>query len=378
VDDPTARSSILPSPLTSLSHGGGDGPTAAPPTSDTLFLAWIARLSEPEGFFDTDNLISNESSYLHVVGALQRLGVRGGAYLGVGPDQNYSYIAQIQPRIAFIVDIRRDNLLQHLLFKALFAEATNRLHYLALLTGRPTPTDLPNWSRRPLEELLELVDSQGPSWSGVDSLMASLSERIRSFGVPLSEDDFRTIHRFHRTFIREGLDLRFTSHGRPPRFFYPTLRQLLLETDLEGRRVSYLATEEAFQSVKGLHAENRIVPVVGDLAGTHTLAEIGRALRELDVEVSAIYTSNVEFYLFGAGSFGRFAENLAGLPLSRNGVIIRSYFGRGFRAPHPQAEPGHVSTQLLQTVASLLSAQAQGGYRSYRELVTAQPIELRD
>ena len=92
----------------------------APALSDSAFAALVARISEPGGYFDSDNLISNESSYLHVLGAMRRLGVAGGAYVGVGPDQNFSYIAQVRPRIAFIIDIRRDNLLQHLLFKSLF------------------------------------------------------------------------------------------------------------------------------------------------------------------------------------------------------------------------------------------------------------------
>ena len=90
------------------------------------FAARVAALSEPSGYFDTDNLISNERSYLHVVPVLRAL-PRGGAYIGVGPDQNFSYLAHVRPSIAFLVDIRRDNLLLHLLFKALFAQATTRV-----------------------------------------------------------------------------------------------------------------------------------------------------------------------------------------------------------------------------------------------------------
>ena len=57
-----------------------------------------------------------------VVPALTAAGLAGGAYIGVGPDQNFSYIAAIAAgRSPFIVDIRRDNLLLHLLFKAIFA-----------------------------------------------------------------------------------------------------------------------------------------------------------------------------------------------------------------------------------------------------------------
>ena len=77
------------------------------------FAALSEQLSEPNGEFDTDNLISNESSYLHVMPTLEQAGVSGGVYIGVGPDQNFSYIARIRPSAAFIIDIRRDNMLMH-------------------------------------------------------------------------------------------------------------------------------------------------------------------------------------------------------------------------------------------------------------------------
>ena len=78
-------------------------------TADTAFANLITRLSEPGASFDTDNLISNEASYLHVMGRMREMGVSGGAYIGVGPDQSFSYIAQTRPEIAYIIDIRRDD-----------------------------------------------------------------------------------------------------------------------------------------------------------------------------------------------------------------------------------------------------------------------------
>src|SRR5215831_19252840 len=84
---------------------------ARQPAAPTRFAAAIAQLSEPGGYFDTDNLISNESSYLQVLPELKQRNVRGGAYIGVGPDQNFSYIAEIRPSVAYLVDIRRDNVL---------------------------------------------------------------------------------------------------------------------------------------------------------------------------------------------------------------------------------------------------------------------------
>jgi hypothetical protein len=39
-----------------------------------------------------------------------------GVYVGVGPYQNFTYISALDPDIAFVVDIRRKNLLHHLLY----------------------------------------------------------------------------------------------------------------------------------------------------------------------------------------------------------------------------------------------------------------------
>ena len=125
-----------------LAVGGGGAHTQA--QSD--FAAEIAALSEPPGYFDTDNLISNERSYLDVVPELKARRVKGGVYIGVGPDQNFSYIARIRPSVAFIIDLRRDNLLLHLLFKALFTRAQTRVEYLTMLTGRAPPDDPGRWN----------------------------------------------------------------------------------------------------------------------------------------------------------------------------------------------------------------------------------------
>src|SRR6266853_7034808 len=103
------------------------------------FRHYIDEWSEPEGYFDSDNFISNETSYLHVVDQLQQRVKPGGIYLGVGPDQHFSYIVHTRPMLAIVTDIRRQNMLEHLLFKALFARASNRVEYLSLLFSRQTP-----------------------------------------------------------------------------------------------------------------------------------------------------------------------------------------------------------------------------------------------
>ena len=344
---------------------------------DSAFARLVEELSEPGGYFDTDNLISNETSYLHVVSALEELGVSGGAYVGVGPDQNFSYIAAIRPSIAFIIDVRRDNLLQHLLFKALFSLARNRIEYLCLLFARPVPSDADRWGGRTIAETLEYLDGQGVRADDAELVLAAVVDRAGSFGVRLSDADRETIRHFHGTFIREGPAMRFRSYGRMPRPYYPTYRQLLLETDLAGRQASYLASEEAFRFVKTLQERDLVIPVVGDLAGDHALAAIGRYVSERGERVSALYTSNVEFYLWRGRGFDRFAATVAQLPHDEGSVIIRSYFGRNFGYVHPQSVAGYYSVQLLQTIDSFVRDRTSGGYRGYLDMVTRGSIDLR-
>ncbi len=339
--------------------------------SDSDFAALVARVSEPGGYFDTDNLISNERSYLKVLGAMDRLGVTGGAYVGVGPDQNFSYIAQVAPVVAFITDIRRDNMLHHLLLKALIERAPTRVEFLAGLHGREPPENPAEWRSMSASEVVDHID-QADLAGDLEALRTEVTAAVVSYGVPLSAEDLETIRHFHLQFIDQGLSLRFTSYGRAPRPHYPTYRQLALETDLEGHAASYLATPVAYASVRDLHLENRIIPVVGDLAGPHGLKEMGVVMREMGVRLTAFYASNVEFYLWRNATFGAWVDNLGALPAAENAVVIRSYFPN-FGGVHPSAVPGYYATQTLQPVHTLL----EGGFTSYWDVVTRGSVELR-
>src|SRR5262245_3748588 len=106
---------------------------------DRTFWTLVTEFSEPNGFFRSDNLVSNETVFQHVIPTLQQTLGPVSAYVGVGPDQNFTYIAALKPRIAFIVDIRRGNLLLHLMYKALIEMSATRQEFLSLLFSRPAP-----------------------------------------------------------------------------------------------------------------------------------------------------------------------------------------------------------------------------------------------
>lgn len=362
---------------------------AAAPASarqTTEFSRLVARLSEPGGYFDSDNLVSNETSYLHVLPALRVLEVRGGAYLGVGPEQNFSYLAEIRPALAILIDIRRDNMLLHLLFKAMFEVSRNRMEFLCLLYGRPAPAVLTPWNDEPLEDILTYLDITPRDSALYASRHASLMERVTRFGVPVSDTDRVTLRRFHDEFFTQGLEITFSSRGRPSRPGYPSERQLYLATDMEGRAGSYLATEERFRVVRELQRQDKVIPVVGDLSGPAAMKAIAAYLKESGLSVSAFYVSNVEMYLFRMGNFTRFAENVRALPSGPASVLIRSYFGRGMMwnsgggvgtSPMPQALPGHLSAQQMQGFPAFLQLTVRPDSVSYLEMLTSGIVDLR-
>jgi hypothetical protein len=355
--------------------GGGADPAAPAPSSlePAEFGALVTRLSEPGGFFPSDNFVSNELSYLHVLGGVRRLDVSGGAYVGVGPDQSFSYITAVRPEIAFIIDIRRDNLLQHLLYKAAFRNARNRLEYLTFLLGKPVPEHSAAWDTASIEDIVRKIDTI-PSDAETFAKNGRITlEAAAASGIPLDVQDTANLARIHRAFYQMGLEIRYSNRGRFGFGGYPTWRQLIFETDLDGNRLSYLASEEGFRFVQDLERRNLVIPVVGDLSGTHALRAIGDELRRRGLTVSALYTSNVEQYLFQQGGFPRVAENVASLPLVPNSVVIRSYF----RGRHPMNVPGYSSTQLLGMLDEFISEAPTGGYRSYTDLVLRNIVPLQ-
>jgi YD repeat-containing protein len=341
------------------------------PATDSSFAGLVARLSEPNGYFDSDNIITNEASYLHVSSQLEKMKTRGGVYVGVGPDQNFSYIAMIRPQIAFMFDIRRDNLLEHLLFKSLFAMSRNRLEYLCLLLGKPVPPDIERWTGRSMSEVLAYIGDAKTDSNTAAATKRESNDRITRFGIRLDARDREMIDRYRAQFVYEGIDTRYSSLGRNNRFDYPSFGRLIAETDRAGRQISYLADERAFQFVKSLQASDRIVPVVGNLAGDKALRAVAAYAREHGLHVSALYVSNVEQYLMNRdGGFDVYARNVSTLPRDSSSVIIRSYFGR-FGTQHPLHVPslGNISTSIVEPMDSFVRAFNAGELSNYTELV---------
>jgi hypothetical protein len=307
-----------------------------------------------------------------VLDAMRRIGVKGGAYIGVGPDQNFSYIAAIRPEVAFMFDIRRDDMLEHLLFKAVFAMSRNRLEYLCTLLAKPLPADVDAWTNRSIADLIAYVDRTPASVELAKATEQEIERRAVGFGIPLDSNDVYTVSVYRAAFIRNGLDVQYSSIDNSRMGSMPVWRDLLVEVDRSGHQLNYLAADSSFQFIKGMQAANKIIPVTGNVAGPKALQAVGQEIRARGLVVSAFYMSNVEQYIMRDGSFPLFAANVKTLPRNERSVFIRSIFGSGRGggyAFHPLSVVGYNSTQLLQYLDVFITEFDAGRIATYNELL---------
>lgn len=323
----------------------------------------VDELSEEGGYFDTDNLISNETAYVQVIPFLSPA---GGVYIGVGPEQNFHYIGRLRPRWAFIVDVRRDNLLHHLLLNALLVESETPMAYLCRLFSRRCPAEAKGGG---FEEMVAAVEGSEPDAELFERNLGAVFEHVESrLGFPLDAKDENVLEFTYRSFFDEQLELRFKSHGRPPMPYHPTYRTLLLARGPDFEPSHFLARPEDYDHVRRLALEGRLVPVVGDFAGSHALKAVAKFAREQGETVTAFYVSNVEFYLLRSDQFPRYVENVRALPISESSQFIRAYFSYGY--PHPAALPGHRSTLVRQRIRRFLDLFDRGAYSDYWDVST--------
>jgi hypothetical protein len=344
-------------------------PRLADRLDDATFWRMVSEFSEPGGYFHSDNFVSNEAEFQYVIPSLRaRLGT-GGAYVGVGPDQNFTYLVAFRPAIAFIVDIRRQNLLQHLMYKALIELSADRAEFLSRLFSRPRPPGLDSLSAP--EDLFAGINAMPPDTALFRDNLETLSQHLlTTHGFTLSQEDLQAIEYVYGAFFAAGPGLTY-SYGQGG-FAYairgmPSYAYLQLESDDEGTRHGYLATEAHYRILKDLQSRNLIVPIVGNFAGNKALRTVGRYLGERGQTVRVFYTSNVEQYLFRQGDeWSRFYENVATLPVTRASMFIRSVpNNRWVQSRNPNSR----SAQLVGPIAELVAAFRSGMVTTYYDVV---------
>ena len=336
--------------------------------SDSTFWRLVNDFSEPSGFFRSDNFVSNETSYQYVIPDLKRSIRPGGVYLGVAPDQNFTYLVALKPRIAFIVDIRRQNMIHHLMYKAMIEMAPDRAGFMSLLFARPRPKGV-DGDASP-EALVNAFANVPTDTVQFATNLAAITEWLtKRHKFTLSAADLTSLEYVYRAFMTAGPDITYAFPNGGGRGFgrWPSFAQLMLESDGHGANHAYLASETNFRVLKDLETNNLIVPLVGNFSGDKTLRTLGTYLKEHGATVTVFYTSNVEQYLFQQGDdWQRFYANVATLPLDSTSTFIRSLSnGNGFRPGSPNSR----SIQLLSSMLETLKAVKDGRVQTYYDMI---------
>src|SRR5215208_7071927 len=201
--------------------------------SDSSFWKLVTDFSEPGGFFRSDNFVSNETMFQWVIPTLLRTTKPGGVYLGVGPDQNFTYIVALKPKISFIFDIRRQNMLTHLMYKALIEQSTDRADFLSRLFSRARPPKLDSTSSA--NALFTAFSAVPPDSAAFRRNMTSIRERLtKQHGFRLSDEDLGTIAYVYEAFVSAGPDLTYNFGPRGMGFGrgrMPSYADLQVESD---------------------------------------------------------------------------------------------------------------------------------------------------
>ena len=291
--------------------------------SDEAFRRMVTGFSEEGGYFRFENFLSNELAFQQVIPTLKETTKAGGVYLGVGPEQNFTYITALQPKIAFVIDIRRQNMLEHMMYKALFELSNDRADFLSRLYSRKRPGGL-NADGDP-EILFAGYQAVQPDRRLVQENLSAMKEVLTNHKSGLSKEDFDSIEYVYRVFVEAGPDLDYTIGGFGGGGGSPTYEQLMTATDKAGHNWSYLASEANYRLMRDMEMKNLIVPLVGDFAGPKAIRAVAEYLADHDAKVTAFYLSNVEQYLFqDPGQWRRFYRNVSTLPLDSSSTFIRS------------------------------------------------------
>ena len=297
--------------------------------SDEDFWRIASDFSERSGSFQSDNLLSNERGLQYVIPDLTQIAKPSRVYLGVGPEQNFTYIAALRPKIAFIVDIRRGNRDLHLMYKALFELSADRAEFVSRLFSKKRPDGLGTTST--VTEIFDAYTNVETSDAlRGENLRAIVNQLVKKHRFALTGDDMLRLQHIYSDFCSFGPDLQYSStrNGGGRRRTEPTYSDLMVATDRDGQSRSYLSTEEAFAFVKEFEAQNLLVPIVGNFAGPKALRAVSAYLKDKGATVSAFYVSNVEEYLRRDGTWPSFCANVNTLPIDDTSTFIRSVPGR--------------------------------------------------
>lgn len=350
--------------------------------SDRELWQLTAELSEPNGYFRSDNFLSNETGFQYVIPDLKRRIQPGSVYLGVGPEQNFTYIVALQPKIAFILDIRRGNMIAHLMYKALFETSADRAEFLSKLFSRPRAAWLDTASTP--QQLFAAYAVAQPDSALFRRNLAAIKEHLtKTHSWVMNDSDSKLMDYTYGAFFGGGPGINYNYNPSAPsggargfgRGAMPNYATLQTATDSSGKNWAYLATEASYRWMREFESKNLLVPVVADFAGPKAIRAVGKYLADHRATVGAFYTSNVEQYLFQDGVWPRWYQNVGALPVDSASMFIRSVGGSMFGNPYSPVSAQTINRlggrlpSVTSSIQAVLRAFSEGRIATYGDVI---------
>lgn len=213
---------------------------------------------------------------------LKYLNNRGGAYIGVGSDQNLTFIAWAKSRFAFLMDYDPVVVWVNMINRALILASPTKEDFIALWETK-------NWKK---------------AWK-------ILRKEYKG------HKDLKMIVQSHKQFAYR---LRFHYLKRVKRW-----RKTWVPVDY-----SWLHTDKDYGYIRKMFQTNRIRVMKGDLLLNKSLRGIGNVCRKAGIPVRVVYLSNAEQFWHYPGHF---RKNFRNLPVDGKSILIRSIFTKAYGAP---------------------------------------------
>ncbi len=196
---------------------------------------------------------------------------RGGAILGVGSDQNYTFAAIARSELVFLLDY--DAIVVHI----------HRVNQ-AFIKHEDTPDGfVERWNPANREASLEIIAKE---WDG-DPMASTYQRTLRSLNNIMYNHYKRT---------------------RAPS---------------ESGQTSWLRDKAHYDYVRDLWQKGRIRTLKGDMLGPNAMMGVGKALHELNVPMRIYYTSNAP-NAWGGAMTPEYKRNVASFPMDEDSIVLQA------------------------------------------------------
>jgi len=267
---PVVAPVVAPAPEPTPAPGGAGGLTPLSTSQRATLLAGPEDTLTPTPIhYVKSNEVRHDVWFPYLRG-------KGGAYLGVGSDQNYTVAAAARSELIFLSDIDRSVVDLHRVYEVLI-EASDTPE---LLLGR-------------FEE----------------SAAAASRALLEAAFADLPEPERRRIVRLYSA-ARETVLIH--------------LRHVIKRKQGEVAS-TWLSDPAMYEHIRALFQADRVRAMGGDLTGTSSLQTAAAAARELGVPFAVIYLSNAEEYF---DYTRQFIANFEAFPLAEGAVLLRTIYNK--------------------------------------------------